>query len=224
MKKFISILLVIILMISVVSITAFAETEENDNLFEALFINRYLENDYGIEYYFPYYIYDELYYHYDENSQIDWALIYECSYNSPPWNYHGIYKDRILMYGDYSPFCFGYGVYDVKKDKFIDIFDTPASNTYETYDGLEEVLDAKKLGYPIGDADMDRELTIMDATFIQRAIANLCDFDYEDEISWYYGYKSWDELGYPKYISDFDRDGEHTVMDATAIQNALVRK
>lgn len=219
MKKLISILLMIVLMLSVVSVTAFAETEENDNLFEVLFVNRYLVDEYFSE--IPYYVYDELYYHYDENGEIDWALIYECSYNSPPWEYHGVYKDRILMYGDYSPFCFGYGVYDVKNDKFLDVFDTP--NIFDKYEGLEEVLDAKKLGYPFGDADMDKELTILDATFIQRALADLCDFEYEDRIEWYYGYRSWSDLGYPKYISDFDRDGERTIMDATTIQKALVR-
>ncbi len=188
-----------------------------DHLFEVRFIEQYEDVIFSESH-----EYDELYYHYDENGEIDWALIYACSYNSPPWNYHGIYKDRILMYGDQSPFCFRYGIYDVKNDKFLDIFYTPF--IFDEYEGLEETIDAQKLGYPIGDADLDRELTILDATFIQRTLAGLCSFSYYDEVLWYYGYKSWDELGYPKYISDFDRDGEHTVMDATAIQNALVRK
>lgn len=187
-----------------------------DQLFEARFLEIY-----GDDITSSSHSYKESYYHYDENGEIDWALIYECSYNSPPWEYHGVYKDRILMYGDYSPFCFGYGIYDVKNDKFLDVFDTP--NIFDKYEGLEEVLDAKKLGYPFGDADMDKELTILDATFIQRALADLCDFEYEDRIEWYYGYRSWSDLGYPKYISDFDRDGERTIMDATTIQKALVR-
>lgn len=219
MKKLISIILIIVLIMSVVSITAFAETKEHDNLYEVLFVNRYLVNDHNID--IPYYVYDELYYHYDENGVIDWALIYECSYNSPPWNYHGIYKDRILMYGDYSPFCFCYGIYDVKNDKFCDVLRSTID--FDEYEGLEEVLDAQKPGYPIGDADRDGDLTILDATEIQRFLAGITSLSYEDEVLYYYGYKSWDELSLPKYISDYDRDGERTVMDATAIQKALVR-
>ena len=220
MKKLISILLIVILMLSVVSVTAFAETEENDNLYEVLFVNRYLTSDYYS--YIPYYDYDELYYHYDENGDIDWALIYECSYNSPPWNYHSIYKDRILTYGDYSPFCFCYGIYDVKNDEFLDVFKTPS--IFEKYEGLEEVVDMQQPGYPIGDADKDKKLTILDATYVQRAMAGLCGFDDNDEVLWYYGIKSWDEVGLPKYISDIDADGERTVMDATAIQKLIAKQ
>ncbi len=184
-----------------------------DMLYEARFIELY-ENAIFSELH----EYDELYYHYDENGEIDWALIYECSYNAPPWEYHRIFKDRVFMYGDHYPFSFGYGLYDVKEDKFYDIISDGFD--YSKYEDLEEVFESFNLGYLIGDADRDGRLTILDATLIQRLVAGLTDFD--DEIIDYYD-DTLSEAGFPKFISDFDCDGERTVLDATAIQLKLAK-
>ncbi len=184
-----------------------------ENLYEDRFLEIY-EDEYvpfGSSHY-----YEELYYHYDSNNEIDWALIEQCSYNSPPWNYHTIYKDRILMYGDYHPFKFRYGVYDVKKDMFVDIFGSDFD--FSEYEGLEKVFDSLEVGFPIGDADHDTELTVFDATLIQRALAGLCDFHAEDEIN----ASAW-LVGSLDYMSDFNRDGERSILDATAIQMKLAR-
>ena len=59
---------------------------------------------------------------------------------------------------------------------------------------------------------------MLDATLIQRALAGLCDFHAEDEIiasSWL--------VGSLDYMSDFNRDGERSVLDATAIQMKLAK-
>lgn len=186
---------------------------------EHLYENKYLD-----KYYSPnnVHTYDELYYHYDENGDLDWVFIYQLSHNAPPWNYHIILNERIFLYGSHTPFSFGYGIYDVKEDKFYDVIND--NFDFSKYDDFEEVFNSFNIGYPIGDADLDGNLTILDATKIQRFIAKLDSFSYKDEVIWYYGYHSWDELGLPKYISDFDRDGERSVMDATAIQEALVLK
>ena len=185
-----------------------------ENLFEDEFLEAYSYGQYlslsKIHYY------EELYYHYNDSNEVDWALIAQCSYNSPPWNYHTIYKDRILMNGDYSPFSFTYGVYDVNEDKFYDILKNDFD--FSKYDGLEKAFDDVKPGYPIGDADFDKELTILDATLIQRALAGLCDFHNDDAI---YTYTSAWQNGSLKYMSDFDRDDERTIMDATEIQKKL---
>ena len=58
-------------------------------------------------------------------------------------------------------------------------------------------------GYIIGDADADGEVTILDATAIQRTLASLPT-------------QSFDERA-----ADADRDGEVTILDATAIQRYL---
>lgn len=187
-----------------------------ENLYEDRLLALYFCGDYETLRNSHYY--EELYYHYDENNEVDWALVNECSFNNPPWNYHTIYKDRILMYGGYTPFSFRYGIYDVKEDKFYDILREDFD--FSKYDELEETFDSFEPGYPIGDADFDKELSILDATFIQFALAQLSDFYSDDEI---YTYTSAWQNGELKYMSDFDRDGERTILDATGIQLKLAR-
>lgn len=157
--------------------------------------------------------YDELYYHHDENGEVDWALIEQCSHNAPPWEYHRVFKGRVFMYGDHRPFSFRYGIYDVKEDKFYDIIDDQFD--YSKYDDLEEVFNTFNFGYLIGDSDSDGVLSVMDATLIQMSLAGLTDLD--DVLIDYDGYFN----GFPKYISDFDCDGMRTIMDATGIQMKL---
>ena len=57
---------------------------------------------------------------------------------------------------------------------------------------------------PIGDADGDGKITILDATRIQRYLAALID---ETEIVLIY--------------ADFDEDGTLTILDATGVQRLL---
>ena len=57
--------------------------------------------------------------------------------------------------------------------------------------------------YMVGDADKDGELTILDATVIQRALAGL------------------DNSSYDVKAADADEDGEVSILDATAIQRHL---
>ena len=185
---------------------------------EHLYENKYLDRYYSQ---FNVHNYDELYYHRDENGDLDWVFVYQLSCNSPPWNYHILLNERIYLYGSHNPFSFGYGIYDVKQDEFYDVINDKFD--FSKYDDFEEVFNSFNIGYPVGDADLDGELTILDATHIQRALASLCSFNSEDLVDYYYGSKDWEELGFPRYITDIDRDGARTVMDATAIQNALVK-
>ncbi len=184
-----------------------------DHLFEEIFLERYegsIQSDT--------HDYDELYYHYDENGDIDWALIEQCSYNAPPWEYHRVFKGRVFMYGDDYPFSFRYGIYDVKADKFYDIINE--NFDYSKYDDLEEVFESFNFGYLIGDSDKDGVITVLDATLIQRYVAKLTDFN--DQIIDYYD-DSFAEAGFPKYISDFNCDGKRDILDATAIQKRIAR-
>lgn len=184
-----------------------------DHLFEARFLEEYEDIIFTESH-----DYDELYYHYDKNGDIDWALIDQCSYNAPPWEYHRVFKGRVFMHGDHQPFSFRYGIYDVKEDKFYDIINN--SFDYSKYEDLEEVFESFNFGYLIGDADRDGILSVTDATLIQRLVAELTDYD--DELIDYYD-ESWSKAGFPRYSSDFDCDGERTVMDATAIQRKLAQ-
>lgn len=180
-----------------------------DHIYEARFLELY-----GDMIFSETHDYDELYYHHDENGEIDWALIEQCSYNAPPWEYHRVFKGRVFMYGDHRPISFRYGIYDVKEDKFYDIIDDKFD--YSKYDELEEVFNTFNLGYLIGDSDRDGMLSVMDATLIQMSLAGLADLD-DVLIDYYREYSN----GFPTYISDFDCDGERTIMDATGIQMKL---
>ena len=188
------------------------------NLFEEIVV------DFACSTYY-YYYYKEIYYHYDSNNEVDWALVYFNAVDPEvvPGIRSAIYKDRLLS-GLFRVFDFNYGVYDVKKGRCYDVFDD--NFKFENYEGLDEALTAYEPGVPHGDVDGDKLLTVMDATLIQRALAGLYvrELDeYYDELygSIYHGVWYKDEG--PKYMSDYDRDGERTVMDATAIQKKLVQ-
>ena len=59
--------------------------------------------------------------------------------------------------------------------------------------------------YELGDVDLDREVSILDATYIQRALVGL---NFPGEFQW--------------LLADTDKDGEPSILDATAIQRWLV--
>ena len=89
------------------------------------------------------YVYDELYYHQDKDGEIDWALVKGdsgmelCAETDIFVGNLKIHSNAIL-----SPFETGYGVYDVKEDKFYDI------NDYQNVPGkLDELVSVlKELG------------------------------------------------------------------------------
>ena len=74
----------------------------------------------------------------------------------------------------------------------------------ERHSWLSDHYGLEKHSYLLGDADCDGIVTVMDATRIQRRIA---DFEPEG--------------GFDEYAADTDADGEITVLDATLIQRYL---
>ncbi len=208
MKKLVSIMLVMILILSSI-ISAGAYDPYPQQLFEDKFVEQHMTGHDG---FVDDYMYNEFYYHYDENGQVDWALVSAMSMMVQEWFINQVICDRVLMLNnEHIPFRFGYAVYDVKNDCFVELSD----GMLDYYDGLREYWTNKKVGRLIGDADRDGELSVLDATYIQRALAKLCDFGDADIITGY------DYSGMIKYISDFDRDGDRSVLDATAIQRRL---
>ena len=67
--------------------------------------------------------------------------------------------------------------------------------------------------YRFGDVDFDYEITIKDATAIQKHLAEIEILEKD--------YTFADENGVRYHLSDFDRDGERTIKDATAIQKYI---
>ncbi len=112
----------------------------------------------------------------------------------------------------YSDFTYGFGIYDLKENKFYDVYDL--RDAPDKYPKLESTLAFYSKAKPAGDCDGDDSLTILDATKIQRLIAQL-DTPPSDD-----GYVSHESDGY-LYTSDIDNDGQVSIIDATTIQRKL---
>ena len=120
-----------------------------------------------------------------------------------PWEYVGHFRigSRVLTYWRPGAAVYPYGlfIYDRAEDRFIAISDADPGKY-----NLEKVLEWLGIGLLYGDADFDGEVSIMDATRIQRLLASLIT---EDDIS--------------LAAADVDEDDAVTVMDATRIQRYL---
>ena len=158
--------------------------------------------------------------------------------------------DRILSWymPGAAIYPFGYFVYNASEDTFypIDRFVYPVRGYAHTdngefiydengrhvmvdiepvislddYPGLVEALDELEIGRAVGDANGDGELTILDATQIQRVKAGLEEPD-EAEDLYLTGYgDEYSEIE-EKSWSDADDDGSVTILDATRIQRTL---
>lgn len=163
--------------------------------------------------------YDEIYEHTDENGETDWVLIQANAASAHPdmvgWTSPAYFEfgNRVLDIEDrYEPFAFGMGVFSVKHDRF---FDVSAPELYEL-DDLERVWTKIGEGRLIGDMDDDNTLSSVDAALIQRCAAGMQDYPKSD-------------INFPSdmvekplpYFSDFDQDGERSIMDATTLQRYL---
>lgn len=176
---------------------------------------------YGIDVYdSPYAKYDEVRYHYDENGEIDWAIVNYVSFamigNDVIVDFILCDKHIYLPCECYSPFIYGYGLYDAKTNTFTDL---RYLYLFDEYEGLEEAfrsLDlshlslSSQVGQQIwgtaadnirGDADGDSRVTVLDATKIQKCKAGLVS-----------------RYAMMSENADADRDGVVTVLDATRIQ------
>lgn len=139
------------------------------------------------------YDYDELYTHFD-GEEPDWVLLRAEYYLMEPepilWLRIGGVGGRAIFSGSIqSPFPFGYGVYDVKENKFYGLecfadnpdqflfFKPECSLDYSEYDGLIDALADNNIGYLTGDVNRDGTVDILDATAIQKFAADKIMFD-----------------------------------------------
>ena len=184
--------------------------DEIKNLYEDKFVSKYNCKEY---------YYDELYHHKTDDGQIDWALVEADLYAGLPVAVKQLVFGRVITYSYKAmPFSFGYAIYDVKADEFVPL---ASHNDLTKYYGLEDALNEIKLGNPLGDADYDGELSVLDATYIQRVLAKLCDFENTDYVGGYSVDGAF-EIGF-SYISDIDMNGERNILDATAIQLKIAK-
>ena len=152
--------------------------------------------------------YNELYYFYDEENNIDYALIKaDINFDAPDVVITDVVGSKALYnYHDAVPFSYLYAVYDVKSDMFIDIKDVD----FDVIDGLLEVwtdLDVSTESRVIpGDADGSGFVDVADASRIQMSLAKLI----------------------PKYkiaIKNINADkaDDVSIIDATRIQQHLAK-
>lgn len=173
------------------------------------------------------YYYDELYYYkasQDEDalsSDIDFVLV-ECMLDF--YSLEHTYE----MFGDYVVADY-YVTYPYELGYYILIPETSEILTLkEAWDkkleGINSIFENGVLGELIGDADKDGKLTVRDATAIQKVIAGISTVK-DDKYTVIIGYTETVSNDMPitenKYISDYNRDGERNVKDATAIQKYI---
>ena len=193
MKKLISFVLVLVLLVSVAITPVFAGVNYNKSDKEYLFENLIPDKVFA-------YFYDEVYYHYVDD-KLDWALIYCDTCQGSPSGTVRVVLDRVIVtgvLGAYYPVC--WAIYDAQLNEFISIDKIDVTK----YDGLEQALIDNKVGSPFGDADLDGRITIKDATRIQKHIAKMLTLE-----------------NIPLTLSDADGDGRVSVKDATQIQKFI---
>ncbi len=217
MNKIISILLVIVMLVSVMSVSAFAVEKD---------FSQFKYYDKIVEYFDEYYedeiqyVYDEVYYHYsdDNTEEPDWSLIF-CGFCPQPIEakYGTLVGDRILSVvgGGCSGFVDGYGVYVRETDSFITLRQNTLEEICEQCPDFIKSIEENEIGQQFGDVDNDGELSVIDVTYIQRFLAQCYDF-----IQTYF-VVSLDGGKDHIIVPDFDRDGTTTILDATAIQLKL---
>ncbi len=215
MKRIVSmvVILTLILITAIIPTSAKNITANENNVFEDRFVSKYkLASDDN-------YVYYEIYTEYNELDKAEWVLVSATTLSGTYAYIHKVIGDWVFCSNFiYHPFTYTYCIYDVEADTFVNL----TEECFDKYEGLDSKMHllGGEDAHLIGDADGDKELSVMDATYIQRALAKLCEFDASDDLSPYH-YPDSENL---HYITDFDRDGERTVMDATAIQVKLAKK
>ena len=131
MKKIIAVILTVALLSCAFIIPVSAvDNAENEQLYLDSFKKLYLgEEGFGAELLF----YEELYYSKDNSGNVEWAFVHAQTNMFCPEIvdrfFHGVYVQQANIY---VPFEFGYGVYDVKEDRFYDL--TEVSYYNQTHD------------------------------------------------------------------------------------------
>lgn len=159
-------------------------------------------------------LYEEFYKHYNADDILDWSLVrvkVDEDTASPAYYEFG---NRILSAeNSASPFTFNVGVYNAKRGRFFDITECDADD----YPDMEAVWTELGDGRLIGDMDDDNSLTTADVVLIQRMLAGVQAFPESD-----LNPQAESNLDATPFFSDFDRDGDRTITDATMIQRFLI--
>ncbi len=162
--------------------------------------------------------YRELCHYSDENSaEPDWVLML-CQCEVEPWmvRFGALVGNRALYNvggAGRAPGITGFRIYIPKSDTFIDLVNGNIEEIIELCPGFVETIEENEIGLSLGDINEDSAVDILDATYIQCALACMKAYPI-------LGIRSGSESF---TLADYDRDGKTTVMDATAIQMKLAQ-
>lgn len=162
---------------------------------------------------------EELCDHRDEQNETDWAIVFAINDAAAPWYGMAIIGNRVIVSGTYPYFEFGMALYDAKEDTF---YDLSKMTDYSAYPGLSKALDTYGKGKLLGDLDGDDAITSVDVTILRRCEANMTEYPDSD---WIDESDLVNDFFKPiNYYSDFNRDGERNVIDATCVQRYLANQ
>ena len=218
MTKILCFMLATLMIISGFSVSA-SETE-NERIFSDEYYRPRVQSAFrrlGTEYQEYFDCEDEYSYYYEvmaykPNGTVEYTLIFPTQVGLPREGYDKIDKYVLNFANYYDPYTIGYYVYIPSDDKVYTLTEAYEMNVTGLSEAFE-VLIEKGMCAIAGDANMDGELNIKDATRIQKQIAGLVSSDaFLDSGVYhvlYYG------------IEDFNLDKKINVKDATAIQKYI---
>lgn len=230
MKKFLTVLLTISILVGVLALPVHAvgktsdvheriefAAEKSNRIFEDNFL-AYIP-DFNPEDDEPEYYdgirYQELAYHYTDD-KLDWAFVKGFVPLCAPMLTARLFGNRVVENNNINfPFIYTYGVYDVQAETFYDINDVYGQ---EKYAALSDLLAEFKIGRILGDINGDGVLNIKDATEMQRCLADIRDFPSDDTI---YGVPYNGGGKQIRYLSDINLDDVRSIKDVTEIQRIL---
>ena len=224
MKRVLSIMMIAVFLLLVFTMPASASVYGDVSEAEYIYYDRVIEYIHG---YKPE-LYDEFHYYIDDNStEPDWSLIV-CQVMPEPWEvkYGALVGDRVLWTragSGLSMIRTGFTVYIPGTDTFIDLDNSTVYDIIAQCPNFVEEIEGNEFGQLLGDVDDDSSLDILDATYIQRLLAGYEDYTQTKSKQICTEIKVWSgSYGYFE-ISDFDRDGDTSILDATAIQRRLAK-
>ncbi len=216
MRRILSLILITAILLTTTALPTFA----SDTVYRGLLPDGFHGQERFEEIYGPSgeYFYEELYYYkhpwYDYHD-LDWVLVKASFSSKATHKTREVIGDRVFAGVEHGPFRHGYAIYEFQYGGHFSEID---SDSLMWYPELEEIIEETNIGRPIGDADFDNALTVMDATFLQQALAGLRDFHQDDDISEYSHYVNTPIID---YVSDINRDDHRDILDATFIQLKL---
>ncbi|MBQ8057109.1 MAG: dockerin type I repeat-containing protein [Ruminococcus sp.] len=168
--------------------------------------------------------YSELYQYFAEDNDTevpDWLLVAGRYSGVGPMPCYGVFGDYYIQLMSYCiPYPLIYHIYVPTENKFYTLEQAWTADFENIENAFTEYIIPNGSGSFIGDVDDDGKLTIIDATYVQKALVGLCVFNSYDDLT---SYKNATNTATLSYVSDIDRDGNRTIMDATTIQLKLAK-